>query len=162
MQILRKLLQTSIATGFTVISLLLLFVFSDISIAQTSTGPKVLRYQYDALGRLTFTEDTVNGNRDFDYDAAGNRLLVTTATPNDQTAEPGGPPPPTGLTLAGPFSQGGGYTASWVGSVGASYYEVLLSTGNILNLGTTSISNQYRPSWVKACNAITCSSKVYF
>jgi YD repeat-containing protein len=104
--------------------LLSLSFFSSALFAQTSTGPKTLRYQYDALGRLTFTEDSVNGNRDYDYDKAGNRLLVTTATPNDASAEPGSPPPPTGLSVSGPFSQGGGYTGRWSASVGASYYLI--------------------------------------
>jgi hypothetical protein len=124
--------------------------------AQTQT------YTYDALGRVTFVNDSVNGNLDYDYDKAGNRLLVSNATATDATAEPGGPPPPTGLSISGPFSQSGGYTARWVGSTGTTYYEVLLSTGSSLNVNAQSISNQYRPTWVKACNAITCSGKVYF
>lgn len=34
-------------------------------------------YAYDALGRLQFVQDSVNGNRDFDYDSAGNRTTVS-------------------------------------------------------------------------------------
>lgn len=45
-------------------------------------------YTYDALGRLTYVSDTVAGNRDYDYDAAGNRRLVSTNTTNDEEAEP--------------------------------------------------------------------------
>lgn len=39
-------------------------------------GPQSIKYKYDELGRLTFVEDNVNGNRDYDYDAAGNRTAL--------------------------------------------------------------------------------------
>ncbi len=39
--------------------------------------PKVTVYRYDDLGRLITTEDTVNGNRNYQYDAAGNRTNVS-------------------------------------------------------------------------------------
>jgi len=44
---------------------------------------KTTRYTYDALGRLTFVEDSQNGNRDYDYDAAGNRINVATGVSTD-------------------------------------------------------------------------------
>ena len=44
---------------------------------------KTIRYTYDALGRLTFVEDSQNGNRDYDYDAAGNRTQVATGVSSD-------------------------------------------------------------------------------
>lgn len=44
---------------------------------------KTTRYTYDALGRLTFVEDPQNGNRDYDYDAAGNRTNVVTGVNSD-------------------------------------------------------------------------------
>jgi YD repeat-containing protein len=34
-------------------------------------------YRYDALGRVICVEDALNGDRDFSYDAAGNREQVT-------------------------------------------------------------------------------------
>lgn len=37
----------------------------------------VVRYQYDALGRLVKVVEPVNGDRDYDYDPAGNRQSVT-------------------------------------------------------------------------------------
>lgn len=43
---------------------------SSVAIVQSKTT----RYIYDTLGRLTFVEDPQNGNRDYDYDAAGNRI----------------------------------------------------------------------------------------
>jgi YD repeat-containing protein len=39
-------------------------------------APVELEYQYDALGRLIKVTDPTNGNRDYDYDAAGNRTKV--------------------------------------------------------------------------------------
>ncbi len=62
---------------------------------------KTTKLFYDALGRLTFVEDSQNGNRDFDYDAAGNRTSVTIGTANDAANELGPPAPPvkpTGLS----------------------------------------------------------------
>src|SRR5690606_5020553 len=49
---------------------------------------KTLTYTYDALGRLTFVSDTVNGDQDFDYDDAGNRRLVSTNVASDEENEP--------------------------------------------------------------------------
>lgn len=46
------------------------FVCLDVS-AQT------VKYTYDALGRVRVVEDGVNGNRSYDYDAAGNRINVS-------------------------------------------------------------------------------------
>ena len=43
--------------------LLLFFLPSSILKAQSVT----LNYTFDALGRMAFVEDTVNGNRDYDY-----------------------------------------------------------------------------------------------
>lgn len=40
-------------------------------------------YQYDALGRIICVEDPTNGDRDFDYDDAGNRSNVTVGACND-------------------------------------------------------------------------------
>jgi len=51
-----------------------------------------ISYTYDALGRLTFVSDPANGNRDYDYDKAGNRLLMSVGTANDSAAEPGSGP----------------------------------------------------------------------
>ena len=61
---------------------------------------KTTRYTYDVHGRLTFVEDSQNGNRDYDYDHAGNRSSVAVGTPNDAANEslpPVPPAKPTGL-----------------------------------------------------------------
>ncbi len=36
----------------------------------------IVRYEYDALGRLVKVNDPLNGNRNYHYDAAGNRTSV--------------------------------------------------------------------------------------
>jgi YD repeat-containing protein len=46
---------------------------------ETSTST-ILRYRYDALGRVICVEDSNNGNRDFTYDKAGNRSNVSLNT----------------------------------------------------------------------------------
>lgn len=62
--------------------------FANISAVIPRPQTKTLTYTYDALGRLTYVSDTVNGDRDFDYDAAGNRRLVETNVANDEATEP--------------------------------------------------------------------------
>lgn len=62
--------------------IIFLCFLSSIASAQTLT------YGYDALGRVITVEDTVNGDRSFEYDPAGNRTYVSasvkppTITPN--------------------------------------------------------------------------------
>jgi YD repeat-containing protein len=41
---------------------------------------QVLEYEYNALGRLVVVNDTKNGNRNYQYDKAGNRTNVTVGT----------------------------------------------------------------------------------
>ena len=55
-------------------------------------------YKYDALGRLTFVSDPANGNRDYDYDKAGNRLLMSVGTADDGAAEPTNTPTSYAIT----------------------------------------------------------------
>lgn len=61
-----------------------------IGLVGTLLASNTITYAYDALGRLTFVSDPVNGNRDYDYDKAGNRLNVATGTASDSASEPGG------------------------------------------------------------------------
>ncbi len=48
-------------------------------------APIDTEYQYDELGRLTKTLDTKNGDRSYQYDAAGNRKKVTAADDNSNS-----------------------------------------------------------------------------
>lgn len=99
------------------------------SAAQTKTTT----YTYDALGRLTFVEDSQNGNRDYDYDAAGNRLNVSVGNAVDEVT------PPTPQIPAVPANRSKNYVndcawrASWTLSSGATSY----SLKNTLNQITT-------------------------
>lgn len=145
-------------------------IFSGSVIAESQT----LRYTYDELGRLTFVIDNINGNRDYDYDEAGNRCAVTVGAANDnQTAcatppAPTVPARPTGLTIYGPFAPIGGYRCSWDEMPGAIRYELRLADGRTLNV-TAGLetrpsfeSNGPRPSWVRAVNSAGTSPQANF
>jgi YD repeat-containing protein len=128
--------------------------------AQTQT----LKYTYDALGRVTFVEDTVNGNRDYDMDPAGNRLLVSVNTINDDAAKPGGLLAPTGLRVAGPYGANGtGWGFYWNAVAGATSYEGQLKDGTPFS--TTRLEGSSagpRPDWVRAKNSAGVGPAAYF
>ena len=131
-------------------------------------SPKTTTYTYDALGRLTFVGDSVNGNRDYDYDKAGNRLLVSTGTATDASADPLPPATVTGLK----FSQiaNCAYKAEWNPVSGAIYYNLgQTSKGVIKTTETTQYvscdynnPNSNKPYYVEACNDLGCSQRAYF
>jgi len=140
----------------------------------TSAAPKTTTYTYDALGRLTFVTDSQNGNRDYDYDKAGNRLLVAVGGANDAANEPGasGPPPPTNPTASlGSFCV---WNTSWGTSAGATSYTLTdtlgttyVTSGPPYSIPWTSNCpngnpNNRKPLYVKACNASGCSANVQF
>ena len=138
---------------------------------RTGTATETL-YHYDALGRLQFVNDTVNGNRDFDYDSAGNRTAVAEGVLSEDEDPIGdGPVPdpepqfgaPTGLNLAGPFSQAGGYTASWGSVPYADNYVVGMEDGSQVETTSTSIGTAIlRPLWVYAVRPCELSEKSCF
>lgn len=73
-----------------------------------------LKYSYDALGRLTFVEDPANGNRDYDYDAAGNRILVSVGTGDDAASDPTTAAPSAPAELSHPATNSSGsYSIAW-------------------------------------------------
>lgn len=130
------------------------------SSSSSSVAPKVIRYTYDALGRLTFVEDAQNGNRDYDYDAAGNRLLVSTSVASDTTAEPNFLfPAPTGLGRS--LLSDCVWRASWDAVSGAVKYLVKDTNGGSQYVTTTVAyvecprgnSAANRPLSVSACTA---------
>jgi chitodextrinase len=92
---------------------------------------QTIKYKYDALGRVRVVEDGVNGNRGYDYDAAGNRINV--AGP-DFVA----PSQPSGL--AGSNFTYNSVTISWTAStdnVGVSGYEYSLNGGAWTSLSSS-------------------------
>lgn len=132
---------------------------------------KTTRYTYDALGRLTFVEDSQNGNRDYDYDAAGNRLQVSTNTTNDATAEPGGSllPAPTNLYKSLIYSCA--WKVTWNSVTGAAKYVVVDTNGasqwvtipEAVIACPVGNSSGNMPQSVQACNASNvCGPKANF
>lgn len=135
-------------------------------------------YTYDVLGRVTYVTDTKNGNRDYDYDPAGNRLNVATGTTGDASSEPVPPPvpnPPSGLSYQ--QSSQCSWRASWNAVTGASSYIVhdwagyhyVQVTGTTAEYafcgdpGYAGNSSDYRPKWVQSCNIKNvCGTKAYF
>lgn len=137
-------------------------------------APKTTTYTYDALGRLTFVTDSQNGNRDYDYDKVGNRLLVAVGGANDSTNEPGvaGPPVPTNpIASLGSFCV---WNTWWGPSAGATSYVITDSLGttyttsgspySYLWTSTCPNGNPYgrKPLYVKACNSSGCSANAQF
>jgi len=138
-------------------------------------APKTLNYTYDALGRLTFVVDTQNGNRDYDYDRAGNRLLVTVGSATDTANEPALPPliaTPTALAMVGVSYCT--WRATWNAVPGATSYSVTDTLGTVrttiyTNMGIpwstncpNGSSNDNKPVFMKACNASGCSAYAFF
>lgn len=130
------------------------------SSSSASIQPKTVRYTYDALGRLTFVDDSQNGNRDYDYDAAGNRLLVSTAVANDTAAEPNVLlPAPTNLYKSQIYSCA--WKATWNLVTGAAKYLVKDTSGASQWVTTTEAvvacpvgnSSGNMPQSVQACTA---------
>lgn len=112
------------------------FAFTLLYAALSGAQSKTTIYTYDALGRLTYVQDSQNGNRDYDYDNAGNRLKVSTGTASDAASEPAsanpayvpGDDPLVRSIPAKPTSLFRNYVAdcawraSWTLSDGATYY----------------------------------------
>ena len=145
---------------------------------------KTTKYTYDALGRLTYVEDSQNGNRDFDYDKMGNRLKVSVGTANDAASEPTSQTPviPTGLSKN--LIASCAWRATWNLSPGATSYSfkntqnqittvypvssagvVLDGTNNTLSftMGCPPQNPQSnQPNTVKACNDAGCSAAASF
>jgi YD repeat-containing protein len=150
-------------------SLFLLFL---LPFSFQTQAQKVTKYTYDALGRVTFVEDS-NGNRDYDYDAAGNRLNVATSTANDQASEydDGLPKPPTDARSV--YSGNCYFRAYWTASTTSGVFYVLSDTrGNSQQIsGTSATVNctyntsppDVKPQSLVACNQSNiCSKRVYF
>ena len=168
--------------AFVVVLLAPLLWASD-SDAQTA---KTTVYKYDALGRLTFVEDSQNGNRDYDYDRMGNRLSVAVGGADDAASNPPSQAPlaPTGRSKNQIANCA--WRATWTHSGGASSYSLKNTLNQIFTVYPVSSSgsgftvdvvgstiNVYmncpynepqanEPGTVKACNIDGCSSYVSF
>ncbi len=135
--------------------LFLPFAFSSDVYAQTTN------YTYDALGRLTFVADPANGNRDYDYDKAGNRLLVSTNTASDAAAEPGPSTLPAPTNLYKSLIASCAWKATWSSVTGAAKYVVKDSNGVNQTVTVTEAyvscpvgnSSGNMPKSVRACDA---------
>lgn len=57
-----------------------------IFVASTPAAQQTLDYTYDALGRLVTVNDTVNEDRNYYYDAAGNRISVTVGSSSNSSS----------------------------------------------------------------------------
>ncbi len=139
----------------------LLFALSLFAHAQT------IKYTYDSLGRVTFVNDSVNGNRDYDYDKKGNRTLVAVGNASDEMAEGketditlvARPAAPTNATYTGPYSSyGGGYSFKWTAVTGATYYMVTYDDDRTATFPTNygETAGTY-PRNVYACTQDWCS-----
>ena len=133
-------------------------------------------YKYDALGRLTFVIDPSNGNRDFDYDPAGNRTNVAVSTANDAASEPPPPPPPSAppapTYLSSTLMYDCSWIAQWTGPGTQTSYLFKDSRnpertvpGSNVSTGVPcdpGIPNSNKPLYIRSCNTVGCSAPAYF
>lgn len=147
--------------------LILLLVLSPGS----ALAQQTITYTYDALGRLTFVQDPLAGNRDYDYDKAGNRLLVSTNTANEAAAEPGSMAPPAPTNLYRSLIYSCAWRATWSPVAGAAKYVVKDTNGVNTSVTTTEAviacpvgsSSSNMPQSVRACTASNvCSAMANF
>jgi YD repeat-containing protein len=144
--------------------------------ADIAAQSKTTNYKYDALGRLTYVEDPVNGNRDYDYDAAGNRRVVATSTASDAAVEPGsgGPfaPPQKPAGLTSQYMYDCAWAAGWqvpatttsliFKSTQNSSQTLPASQVNTTVFCESGMPSSNKPNWIQACNSLGCSEKAYF
>ncbi len=128
---------------------------------------QTLYYTYDELGRVTYVEDSVNGDHDYDYDNAGNRTVMAVGVSSDSEVEGADPQAltaPKNLDLNGPLSPfGGGYNFSWASVENATHYQVRLSDGTqFTTTNTFGSSAGPAASWVAAVNSSGMGPKGFF
>lgn len=122
--------------------------------------PVTVDYTYDALGRAIEINDSKNGERFYQYDAAGNRTAVSGDVIPPQPVLPA----PTGLqTYPISYTNPQLYMSIWSATPGATYYNVMLKNGNSYsNLTVTNIQKEALGLWVQACKPQGCSEESYF
>ncbi len=145
------------------ISALLILILLGLGI-HAIAAPAVLKYKYDALGRVVQVEDQINGDRHFHYDPAGNRTQVNIGEDTGVDAPVAEPPgKPANVSLNGPYSPYGGYTSEWSAVSGATEYQIFVSAiGEIQKVVGTKWSHQYEPKWLVACNEHGCGTRHYY
>lgn len=128
----------------------------------------VVKYTYDALGRLTFIEDSQNGNRDYDYDPAGNRLVVAVGGSDDAAVVP--QPPGVTMSLSSGYISNCAWRADWAVTLGATHYYFKSTQSDPIRLTANTITfscpdnnpNANRPVWVESCNSVGCGPRANF
>lgn len=137
----------------------------------TAHAQQQLRYTYDALGRLTFVEDNVNGNRDYGYDPAGNRVSVTVGS--SANGADGSPPAMLDTPTASSCSQiasgsPGPHQARWTSASDPAYFLIRAEPSTVQFIRVSGTTRSYVFSnavckWVMACNVDdVCTNKAYF
>lgn len=133
----------------------------------SAASGQTLKYNYDALGRVTTVEDSVNGNRSFEYDPAGNRTKMYTPTSGNTT--PSILPAP--IIISNYQSNYCVWSSAWQPVQGATYYRFADTLGNekdVYATSTTLVCGQgqtpdtQKPKWVKACSNGSCGYKGIF
>jgi hypothetical protein len=145
-------------------------------VSGAASSQTTVTYVYDALGRVTFVYDPVNGNRDYDYDAAGNRRLVSVGAASDAATDPSTAAPSMPTFIANPTGTAdidGNYNVSWGAAAGTitSYelweannsgftgetriYTGMSTTAGFNVTGRANGTYYYR---ARACNGAVCGS----
>ncbi len=140
-------------------------------LANPTLAQQTLEYHYDELGRLTYVTDSVNGNRDYDYDPAGNRINTATGFKRDEDSEFVKPPsfslpaPPAFSLKKTEKHEPGVFQYTWDSVQGATHYEVDFSheSPGSVEVTLTSYGPTERPvTRVRARNAAGFSDWAYF
>jgi YD repeat-containing protein len=143
-----------------------------LGLALGSADATTIRYVYDALGRVTFVEDPVNGNRDYDYDPAGNRRLLATGAATDSSNDPSTALPSAPSRISNPASNvSGTYAVEWRAAAGnVTHYELWEATnaafsgetrvysalGSVYNASNRADGNYFYRA--RACNGTLCGA----
>jgi hypothetical protein len=137
------------------------FFYSFLGLISATSDAQTLKYTYDALGRVTFVEDSVNGNRDYDYDPAGNRVAVNVGNATEDPAPVPLLPAPTAANCRSVGA--GGWFATWNAVAGAHHYQFRKGNEQEITVTINNSGSNSSCKWVKACDAANvCSTKTLF
>ena len=155
-----------------------IFIASIVLTACNASEPEVVvQYQYDALGRLNQVEDTVNGNRVYQYDPVGNRTSLSVMSASSSTSSSGSSPaiplPPAPTNARKVYIADCAFEAKWDASPNTNYYQWSDTNASIKTIQANGAQSSFsvsmpclnmspQPSWVRSCNDFGCSPKVDF